>query len=71
MEKDKFMAPVKDREEESSFVWNIRNYFEIMDEDHDPPLYLYADKLWVRDNKLFIRTAHGDKPNPDLGFKKE
>lgn len=65
------MAPVKDREEESSFVWNIRNYFEIMDEDHDPPLYLYADKLWVGDNKLFIRSAHGDKPNPDLGFKRE
>ena len=36
----------------------IRNYFQIMDEDHDPPLYLYADKLWVKDNKIFLRVAH-------------
>ena len=47
-----------------------KNYFQIMNEDHDPPVYLYADKLWVEDDKLFIRVAHDDKPDSKLKFKK-
>ncbi len=49
----------------------MRNYFQISNEDHDPSLYLYADKLWVENDKIFIRVAHNDIPDPDLGFKKE
>lgn len=49
----------------------MRNYFQISNEDHDPRLYLYADKIWVENDKIFIRVAHNSIPDPDLGFEKE
>jgi len=49
----------------------MKNYFMILNEDSESEIYLSVDKLWVKDDRLYIRVVNKEKPSEELNFKKE
>ncbi len=46
------------------------SYFEVIDEDRDAPIYLYANRLWIDGDRVFFELAHEIEPKNEK-FDKE